>query len=94
VLYFALLAIMLICAYLGRILFYAVVTPTTMPGAFFWKNDKFKKHAIETGLANMPQMGVMAERHHKFDVSALLKVIKKTTIKDVANQLKSVVKGG
>jgi DMSO reductase iron-sulfur subunit len=94
VLYFALLAIMLTCAYLGRILFYAVVTPTTMPGAFFWKNDKFKKHAIETGLADMPQMGVMAERHHKFDVSALLKVIKKTTIKDVANQLKSVVKGG
>ena len=84
----------LVSVYLGRILFYALVIPTTMPGAFFWKNDKFKAHAIETGLADMPQMGVMAERHHKFDVKALIDVIKQTTIKDVFSQIKSIVRGG
>ena len=43
----------LLSAYLGRILFYALVIPTTMPGAFFWKNDKFKEHAIESCLSEM-----------------------------------------
>lgn len=85
---------MIVSAYLGRILFYALVIPTTMPGAFFWKNDKFKEHAIESGLAEMPQMGVMAERHHKFDVKALVTVIKQTTIKDVLAQLKAIARGG
>jgi len=84
----------LVSAYLGRILFYALVIPTTMPGAFFWKNDKFKEHAIESGLAEMPQMGVMAERHHKFDVKALMTVIKETTFKDALTQVKSIVRGG
>jgi hypothetical protein len=65
-----------------------------MPGAFFWKNDKFKEHAIESGLAEMPQMGVMAERHHKFDVKALMTVIKETTFKDALTQVKSIVRGG
>lgn len=85
---------MIVSAYLGRILFYALVIPTTMPGAFFWKNDKFKEHAIESGLAEMPQMGVMAERHHKFDVKALVTVIKQTTFKDVLAQLKAIARGG
>ncbi|WXT99759.1 MAG: hypothetical protein Ctma_0463 [Catillopecten margaritatus gill symbiont] len=82
-----------VSVYLGRILFYAVVIPTTMPGAFFWKNDQFKQHAIETGLSDMPQMGVMPERHHKFDVSALIKVIKNTNIKAISTQFKSIIKG-
>ncbi len=84
----------LVSAYLGRILFYAIVIPTTMPGGFFWKNDKFKEHAIETGLADMPQMGVMAERHHKFDVKALIGTIRQTTFKDALMQIKSIVRGG
>lgn len=47
----------------GRAIFYAVVIPTTMPGAFFWKNAGFQQHARETGLADMPQVGVLADVH-------------------------------
>lgn len=45
-------------AILGRALFYVVVIPTTMPGAFFWRNRGFQAHARESGLAEMPQVGV------------------------------------
>jgi len=83
----------LLSAYLGRILFYALVIPTTMPGAFFWKNDKFKEHAIESGLSEMPQLAVMPQRHHKFDFKALLKVIKESSFQDALAQIKSIVKG-
>lgn len=47
----------------GRALFYVAVVPTTMPGAFFWRNRAFQEHARETGLANMPQVGVAPESH-------------------------------
>jgi hypothetical protein len=61
----ALFAISLITmAYLGRIIFYALVIPTTMPGAFFWKNKGFVEHARESGLADMQQLGVAYEKHH------------------------------
>ena len=50
-------------ALIGRALFYALVVPTTMPGAFFWKNRAFEAHARETGLAKMPQVGVVADLH-------------------------------
>jgi len=50
-------------AAVGRMLFYALVIPTTMPGAFFWRNPAFQEHARETGLANMPQVGVVMEGH-------------------------------
>ena len=50
-------------AILGRALFYVLVIPTTMPGAFFWRNKGFVDHARETGLAAMPQVGVVMERH-------------------------------
>ena len=83
----------LLSAYLGRILFYALVIPTTMPGAFFWKNDKFKEHAIESGLSEMPQLAVMPQRHHKFDFKVLLKVIKESSFQDALTQIKSIVKG-
>ncbi len=46
-------------AIFGRALFYVLVIPTTMPGAFFWRNKGFEAHARETGLANMPQTGVL-----------------------------------
>jgi len=47
----------------GRALFYVLVIPTTMPGAFFWRNRAFQEHARETGLANMPQVGVLPDDH-------------------------------
>jgi hypothetical protein len=47
----------------GRALFYVLVTPTTMPGAFFWNNKYFEAHARKTGLANMPQVGVVPDSH-------------------------------
>ncbi len=55
--------IILITAVTGRALFYALVMPTTMPGAFFWRNKKFQEHARETGLADMPQVGVLPDMH-------------------------------
>lgn len=50
-------------AVVGRMLFYALVIPTTMPGAFFWRNPAFQAHARETGLAKMPQVGVAMDCH-------------------------------
>lgn len=47
----------------GRALFYALVIPTTMPGAFFWRNRGFEEHARESGLAEMPQVGVLPQSH-------------------------------
>lgn len=47
-------------AVIGRALFYVLVIPTTMPGAFFWRNKGFEEHARETGLAQWPQVGVHA----------------------------------
>ncbi|MGD8515078.1 MAG: dimethyl sulfoxide reductase anchor subunit [Granulosicoccaceae bacterium] len=48
---------------IGRALFYVMVIPTTMPGAFFWRNKGFQEHARATGLANMPQTGVVPDTH-------------------------------
>ncbi len=50
-------------AIIGRTLFYVLVVPTTMPGAFFWKNKDFEEHAREIGLAHMPQVGVVYDNH-------------------------------
>ena len=50
-------------ALVGRALFYVLVVPTTMPGAFFWNNAAFQEHARETGLANLPQVGVVPNVH-------------------------------
>jgi len=48
---------------ISRTLFYILVIPTTMPGAFFWKNKGFEQHARDIGLANMPQVGVVPDAH-------------------------------
>ena len=48
---------------IGRALFYVLVIPTTMPGAFFWRNPGFQEHAREVGLADMPQVGVQVSHH-------------------------------
>lgn len=50
-------------ALVGRALFYVLVIPTTMPGAFFWRNRGFQEHARETGLAEMEQAGVLVDTH-------------------------------
>jgi DMSO reductase anchor subunit len=52
-----------VLAAVGRALFYVVVIPTTMPGAFFWKNPGFQDHARDTGLAAMQQVGVQIVEH-------------------------------
>ena len=56
-------ALIVTTAAVGRALFYVLVIPTTMPGAFFWKNRGFQEHARETGLAHMPQVGVVPDLH-------------------------------
>lgn len=61
--WFVAAAIIITTAMIGRALFYVLVIPTTMPGAFFWKNKGFQEHARETGLANMPQVGVVPDAH-------------------------------
>ncbi|HQQ75229.1 MAG TPA: dimethyl sulfoxide reductase anchor subunit, partial [Pseudomonadales bacterium] len=53
----------LVTALVGRALFYVLVVPTTMPGAFFWKNKAFEQHARDIGLADMPQVGVVPLKH-------------------------------
>lgn len=59
----AFLLSVLAMAIIGRALFYVLVIPTTMPGAFFWKNKGFQELAQESGLAKMPQVGVVSEAH-------------------------------
>jgi len=58
-----LLTSILVSSILGRALFYVLVIPTTMPGAFFWRNQGFQEHARESGLADMPQTGVLGNTH-------------------------------
>jgi hypothetical protein len=58
VLWFAIAGVILLTSLVSRALFYVMVIPTTMPGAFFWKNKGFEEHARETGLAKLPQVGV------------------------------------
>jgi DMSO reductase iron-sulfur subunit len=53
----------LLTSLVSRALFYIMVIPTTMPGAFFWKNKGFEEHARETGLAKLPQVGVLQCGH-------------------------------
>lgn len=84
---------LLVTAYLGRILFYTIVIPTTMPGGFFWKNKGFVDHARETGLAKMPQVGIAYEKPHKFDMKALIHTVNTNSITDMLTQLKTILTG-
>ena len=59
----AVLSSAVLIALVGRALFYVLVIPTTMPGAFFWKNKDFEQHARDIGLAKMPQVGVIPDAH-------------------------------
>ncbi|MGR8999669.1 MAG: DmsC/YnfH family molybdoenzyme membrane anchor subunit, partial [Gammaproteobacteria bacterium] len=79
---------MLISSVFGRSLFFVLVIPTTMPGAFFWKNEGFVDHARETGLANAPQHGVAYEMHHAFKINELIQTLKENSLKDMINHVK------
>ncbi|MFQ5598604.1 MAG: DmsC/YnfH family molybdoenzyme membrane anchor subunit [Nitrospiria bacterium] len=48
---------------IGRALFYILVVPTTVPRAFFWGNQRFETDARKSGLAVLPQVGVVEEGH-------------------------------
>ena len=50
-------------ALIGRAIFYVLVVPTTMPGAFFWKNKGFEAHARDIGLADNPNSGLVPSAH-------------------------------
>ncbi|MEE8387752.1 MAG: DmsC/YnfH family molybdoenzyme membrane anchor subunit [Acidiferrobacterales bacterium] len=63
VIWIALAALIMLTMLVGRALYYVLVIPTTMPGAFFWRNRGFEEHARETGLADMPQVGVVNNAH-------------------------------
>ena len=91
--FIALALISLSAAIIGRSLFYVLVIPTTMPGAFFWKNKGFVEHARETGLADMPQLGVVYEKHHKFNTKELLATLKASTREEVIAQVKRIFTG-
>ena len=78
---------------IGRALFYVVVIPTTMPGAFFWKNADFVDHAREIGLADMPQLGVAYETHHAFNIAELFETIRTTSMKQKLTQFRSIFTG-
>ncbi|MEM7400572.1 MAG: DmsC/YnfH family molybdoenzyme membrane anchor subunit [Pseudomonadota bacterium] len=56
-------SIAFLTAILSRSIFYALVIPTTMPGAFFWKNPGFEEHARETRLAERTEAGVLTNIH-------------------------------
>ena len=91
---FLLLAlVVLAAAILGRALFYVVVIPTTMPGAFFWRNRGFVEHAREAGLADMPQLGVVYEQHHPFRVKELLRTLRTTSLREAFAQARRVFTG-
>jgi DMSO reductase iron-sulfur subunit len=79
---------MLTASALGRSLFFVLVIPTTMPGAFFWKNSGFVDHARATGLADKPQHGVVYERHHAFDLKALIRTIRESSLRDMFAHVK------
>jgi DMSO reductase iron-sulfur subunit len=82
------IASMLVMAAFGRSLFFVLVIPTTMPGAFFWKNKGFVEHAREIGLADAPQHGVAYERHHSFKVDELIKTLKENSVGDMIKHVK------
>ena len=86
------LSALIICAAaISRSLFFVLVIPTTMPGAFFWKNQDFVEHARTTGLVDMEQVGVVRELHGKFKMDELLDTIKTTTLKELFTHIKDIV---
>ena len=83
--------LMLVAAAISRSLFFVLVIPTTMPGAFFWKNQAFQEHARETGLSEMEQMGVVKERHGEFKLDELIETIKSSSPKQIVQHVRDIV---
>ncbi len=91
---YGLLALLSLAGFIiSRALFYVVVIPTTMPGAFFWKNRGFIEHAREVGLADMPQLGVAYERHHPFRLDELIATLRETTLQQKIDQFRRIFTG-
>ncbi len=80
-------------AVIGRALFFACVIPTTMPGAYFWRNPGFVQHARETALADMAALGVARETHHPFRADELMRTIRETTWREKWQQLRRIFTG-
>ncbi|HFB99128.1 MAG TPA: aspartate carbamoyltransferase, partial [Bryobacterales bacterium] len=91
---FPLLAVLVLpAAVIGRALFFACVIPTTMPGAYFWRNPGFVEHAREIGLARMPQVGIAYEGHHRFRLDELMATIRETTWQEKWEQFRRIFTG-
>ncbi|MBL3591338.1 MAG: dimethyl sulfoxide reductase anchor subunit [gamma proteobacterium endosymbiont of Lamellibrachia anaximandri] len=91
--FIVLMLMALAASVIGRALFYVLVIPTTMPGAFFWRNKGFVEYARESGLADMPQMGVAYEQHHSFKLGELLETIRSTSLSEKIAQVRRIVTG-
>lgn len=77
VLWLAGAAALLATTIVSRALFYVLVIPTTMPGAFFWRNQGFQQHARESGLAEMPQVGVLPRTdYHDLQMARVKREVK------------------
>ena len=86
------LSIMTIAATtISRSLFFVLVIPTTMPGAFFWKNKDFEEHARDLDLVEMEQLGVVRELHGKFKLNELIETIKETSFKKMFSHVKDIL---
>ncbi len=69
--------LLVLTSLVGRALFYVLVIPTTMPGAFFWRNKGFEEHARESGLAEMAQVGVLPRtEYHERQIARAKREVK------------------
>lgn len=82
---------MLVTSVISRSLFFVLVIPTTMPGAFFWKNEGFVEHARDTGLADAAQHGVAYPRHHAFKWDELLQTLQEHSWQDMLKHVKEIL---
>ncbi|HBD11188.1 MAG TPA: aspartate carbamoyltransferase [Porticoccaceae bacterium] len=87
----ALSAFAIAAAGISRSLFFVLVIPTTMPGAFFWKNQDFVEHARDSGLVDLEPVGVVREHAGQFKMDELLETIKNTSLKEVVAHIKDIV---
>ncbi len=88
---YTLAALMIASATISRSLFFVLVIPTTMPGAFFWKNRAFQEHARETGLLDKVALGVVHESHGHFKLDELLETIRSTSPKQMVQNIRDIV---
>ena len=78
-------------AVIGRSLFFVVVIPTTMPGAFFWKNQDFVEHARRTGLADLESVGVVREHHGEFKWAELRATLRAARPRDLLRHVREIL---